>query len=37
MDYRKIVLEGYNNNDSRQNLDSYFFRQWKNAEKEFYS
>lgn len=36
-DYFKIVMDGYSNPNTRRNLDSYFFRQFKLAEKENFS
>lgn len=37
MDYIKIILDGYLNNDSRNFLPHYFVRQQKKAEKEYYN
>ena len=36
MDYQKIVLQGYFNENSREYLESYFYREYKKAEKEFF-
>jgi hypothetical protein len=37
MDYLKIVLEGYLNPSTREHLTDYFFREFKKAEKEYFS
>jgi hypothetical protein len=37
MDYLKIVLDGYLNPSTREHLTDYFFREFKKAEKEYFS
>lgn len=37
MDYLSILLEGYLDENSRRHLDKYYFRKWKEAEKEHYT
>jgi len=37
MDYLKIVINGYFDLNTRENLDKYFYREFKNAEKDNYS
>ncbi len=36
MEYIKVVLDGYFNPNTNKNLKNYFYRQFKNAEKEYY-
>ena len=36
MDYFEIVLQGYFNDNNREYLSQYFFREYKKAEKEYY-
>ncbi|MBA7545648.1 hypothetical protein ES705_38019 [subsurface metagenome] len=36
MDYLEIVLRGYFNENNREHLEKYFFREFKKAEKEHY-
>lgn len=35
--YLKIVIDGWMNPDTRNNLSQYFIRQFKEAEKEHHS
>jgi hypothetical protein len=37
MDYIKIVLEGYIDNNNKKYLAEYFVREQKKASKEYYS
>lgn len=37
MNYTEIVLNGYCNSNSRDVLESYFFRKFKEAEQDFYT
>jgi hypothetical protein len=37
MDYLKIVMEGYLNPSTREHLTDYFFREFRKAEKEYFS
>ncbi len=36
MEYLKIVLQGYFDQNNRENLNKFFFREFKKAEKEHF-